>query len=245
MTSPSQRKIRERFFLERFLSGADIKAVIASESERPDFGITFEGRAVGVEVTEVFVESLAGNVPLQAHEALTSKVISSARKRYECAGGTPLHVSVSFSSKVELRRGQLDSVAKALAELLLRAVVIKDQYFQWDNDYANPELSAVAFVSALGRTDLKFAHWSATSTGWMVPLTNEVLQTTVSRKSQRLTEYRKHYGEVWLLVAAEGARPSQFFDLSWLSNASAIKSDFDRTYFLSSFTGEVIRLGTQ
>lgn len=79
----------------------------------------------------------------------------------------------------------------------------------------------------------------------MAPLTAEVLQAAIVRKEHRLAKYLQRYSEVWLLIAAAGVAPSQFFDVDALKEPSSVQSKFNRTYFIESFSGTVVRLGVQ
>lgn len=243
MPNAAHRKARERFFLERFISVSGVAGTILAEEEAPDFALSVDDRVIGVEVTELFAGATPSQLPLQAHEALSTKVVKASRKAYEACGGSPLHASIGFFSGIDLRSIHRDTLARALATLLLELRIPQGRFAVWQNDYTNPDLSPIAFINALGVTAPEFAHWYAGSGGFSVPLTLDQLQACVAEKNARARAYRQRYEEVWLIVATEGARPSQFFDIASFTDAPAVKSDFDRTYFLISFTGQLLRLG--
>ena len=140
MHPAARRKQRERFLLERFLSVAKIDAQLAAVSESPDFEIAFDGRAIGVEITEIFAPAPPNQHPLQARESLSSRVVASARRRYDRAGGVPVHLSVLFSAG-DLRTVQRESLAEALAQLLLRLAPTQGKHTLWRNDYKDEELA--------------------------------------------------------------------------------------------------------
>jgi hypothetical protein len=242
MKPASLRKARERFFLDRLLTTATIDASISEPGEAPDFAIHLDDREIGVEVTEVFSECMQPR--LRAHESLCQRVVTSARKRYENAGGAPLHTSISFSHRIDLETIHRETVAEAVAQELLRSPLPSGQYTLWRNDFKNPNRAPIAFINALGVSQREFAHWTVSAGGWLAPLSKELLQNMVQRKERQLETYRKRYREVWLLIASEGTTPSQFFDIDALTEPSSIQTQFDRTYFLESFSGRAIRLGT-
>lgn len=241
MNAESIRKARERFFLDRLLTAGSIGASISESREAPDFAIHLDGREIGVEVTELFAES--SHPRLKAHESKCQRVVASARQRYEASGGAPLHTSISFSPNIDLGSVLRESVADAVAQELLRMCLPSGQFVLWRNEFVNLDLAPITFINALGVSQPEFAHWTVSSGGWLTPLTKELLQDAVRRKEQRLGNYRKRYKEVWLLIASEGVTPSQFFDMAALNDPSSIQTQFDRTYFLESFSGRTIRVG--
>lgn len=243
VTNPSDRKKRERFLLDRFLSIAKIDALVQEEGEAPDFGILYEGRRVGVEITELFAQSAAGQLPLQAHESLSARIVAAARQAYEAAGGVPVHLSVSFFPGVDLRSVHRDTVAKALAAVVQELSPIRGQHVLWRNDYSDEDLSAISLINVLGQSAAEFSHWGVAAAGWVAPLTKELLQQSISEKNTNIVEYRKRYDEVWLVIATIGNQPSQFLDKSGLSDPTEVHSLFDRTYYCSSFASELIPLG--
>ncbi len=243
MNTLHNRKDRERHLLERFLSVAEIAGTISGERESPDFEVTVDGRCVGVEITEVFLQTPLDQVPLQAQESLTQRIVVAAKQHYERERSTHIHVSVTFCSGMDIRHVNRDAVARSLANLVMQQPLRESQHTSWHNDYENEELEDIAFVNVLPVPSKDMAHWSIGRAGWAAPLTIDLLASRVSEKNRNVDVYRKRYGEVWLVIAVEGSKPSQFFNLDDLPDTTAIRSEFDETYFFSSFPGRVLRIG--
>lgn len=244
MSSHDRKKARERYLLKRFLSVANIDAQIEDGIEPPDFKISLSsGISVGVEVTEIFVNTPEGQVPHQAKESLTEKLVNAARGFYEQLGGRHVHVNVLFFDGIDVRTLHRDTVAKALANLVMRLPLKMEEHTQWRNDYEDNTLDFIAYVTAILVPEKKMAHWSVTRVGWVAEVPTKTIEDRVQEKSRSVEKYRSLYKETWLLIAIEGGKPSQAFDLENLPNMSHIQSAFDATYFFSSAASKVLRIG--
>ena len=107
MTSDEKKRQRERFLLDRFLErqGIKPKSIDQLKPPNPDFVIDFDGRMVGIEMTEIFIRF---NKPkeyprgaeeplLQEVESITDKIVSQAREVYLKANDTPVLADIRFS----------------------------------------------------------------------------------------------------------------------------------------------------
>jgi hypothetical protein len=101
----------------------------------------------------------------------------------------------------------------------------------------------IHFLNAYAVSEQAAAHWYAPQAGWVVPLTEDLLQASISAKAQRLTDYRLKAPEIWLVLAVAGGAPSQGFDFRPQIDGRAIASPFDRTFFLSMIDGNVQEIG--
>jgi hypothetical protein len=155
VASANIKKLRERFFLERFVEAAHLPLEIVEQRESPDFLVRFENRVVGVEVTRLFVAHDANGPLPQAQESISEGIVGKARRLYELSSGSPAHVSI----------------------------------------------------------------------------TADALQELIDKKAQRLTEYQDSVRENWLLIVADGTKPSQLFEVRADFDAKKVSSPFARTFF--------------
>jgi hypothetical protein len=244
MSDPNNRKERERFLLERFLTLSNIKADIVGNGESPDFELILDSRTVGVEITEIFAPTHPGQLQPQAQESLRSRIVDAARREYENSGGRNIHVSVVFYTGMDFRKIRRDSVANSLVALIRTLPLTDGRHTSWHNTFdTSPELDVVAYVSVLPVSAPTMAHWSEGEAGWVSPLTIDLFESRITEKNNLIQSYRKRFSEVWLIVATTGDRPSQFFNLDEPPDFSAIHSEFDQTYFLSSILGRVLSIG--
>lgn len=226
------QKRHERFLLECFLKAAQLEAEVVAEQEAPDFIIHFEGRKVGVEVTELHISSVRRNGPLKARESVAAAIVAKARAIYEEKGGRPAHVSVHFFPGQDIRKLRRDTTAKELAE-----TVLMEDLTPWERrELRVDELEGlvpaqVSLINALGVPERSMAHWSTPAAGWVTPLSADAIQKRIDAKAPRLPEYTKSASENWLLIVADGTKPSGLFESVEPEAPLRVRSPFDRTYF--------------
>jgi hypothetical protein len=238
------RKAHERFLLERFANAADIQLQIVEEREAPDFLASVNGRLIGVEVTELFVERLNGQRTMQAHESIANRIVGKAQRLYMQSGAPPAHVTVCFGPSKDLRRLNRDRLSEALAGFVIKLALEPWQRVDWRPDFVSKSLpDEVSFLHALGTPSQEMAHWSVARAGWVAPLKAEPLQARVDEKARRLPTYELSISENWLVVVANAMNPSQLLEAKPDFQPDKIASPFARTYFYRHPDAFVIQLG--
>jgi len=242
VTSANNKKRLERFFLECFIDASGLAAEIVEERESPDFVVCIDGRIVGVEVTQLFITHGANGRLPQAQESISDRIVLRARETYEACGGPPAHVSVLFASR-ELRQIDRNNIAAQLASLVRGMNLTEWKRVDWRPECPESLGGAISLVHALGVPSREMAHWTAARAGWVAPLTADALQLRVDEKAKRLAEYRSDVGENWLLIFADGMKPSQLFEVPLDFQAENVSSPFERTYFYAHPDRAVVELG--
>lgn len=244
MTAADRKKRHERFLLERFIDASRLPLDIVEERETPDFLVRFDERYIGIEVTQLFVSHDANGPLLQAQEAISSRIVSKARKLYEMAGGPPAHVSAHFYMNRDLRNLNRDNLARRLADVVLQLNLVSGQRSDWRRGAGNGDLAEyIAFVHALGVPTRDMAHWGVPRAGWVAPVTAEALQARIKQKAERLVKYQETVPETWLVIVADGTKPSQLFEVRPDFNAGDILSPFARTFFYAHPERAIVELG--
>ena len=132
MSAGGRKKRHERFLLEHFLDVAKIRATIVNDQdEAPDFIVQFEGRLVGIEVTQLFISHDGDNLQ-QVHESISSRIVSRAQQEYQASDAQHAHVSVHFAPGCDLRTLDMKSTALALAEFVKGLKLSEGQRVKWD-----------------------------------------------------------------------------------------------------------------
>lgn len=244
MRTEHRKKQHERFLLERFLEAAKLQAEVTEEREAPDFIIRFEGRSIGVEVTELFISHDTGRNLPQAQEALSSRIVSHAQQLYQASGARPAHVTVCFGSGCDLRSLNRDHTAAELASFVQGLHLSEWQRVDWRPEDLDGHLpDEISFVHVLGVPKSEMAHWGVARAGWAAPLSAGTLQSRIDEKTTRLLKYRNTVSENWLVVVADGRKPSQLFDAKAEFDARTISSPFSRSFFYGHPDRAVIELG--
>ena len=237
-----KKKARERFMVERFLEAIDLPAqIVEDDREAPDFVIQHEGRAIGVEVTELYIQDGASRSPMQANERAARDIVLAAWTEFMAVSDKPYLVTVNFRDQLP-RKLNRAAVARKIAGLVLemspevwQSASWPDPHMDWD-----PLMDAVLAIRVTGVPSE--ALWSTTGGGWVAKASAEVLQARIDAKAPRLPRYRNRVDEVWLLIVADGSTPSQFFDPPTAEDARSVVSPFDQTWFFGRSRRRAVRL---
>lgn len=244
MGAQDRQKQHERFLLERFFDDATLAAEIVDEREAPDFIVHFEGRRIGVEVTQLFISHDTTENLMQAQESIAAKIVSTARQIHDDSGGLPVHVTVCFGPSRDLRKLHRDRTATDLATFVRNLNLTEWQRVDWrPEDLEGPLAEEISFVHALGVPRHEMAHWTVARAGWAASLTVGTLQTRVDEKAIRLLKYRETVAENWLIIIADATKPSGLFDTRSQIEAGVVSSPFSRTYFYGYPDRMVMNLG--
>ena len=235
------RKARERFLLDRFLDIAGLSASEVRDAESPDFVLELQGRAVGIEVTEVFIEPSAQAPSLRANESMTDRIVARAREIHNNAGRRPAFVAVAFFDAQVSQHLRRDEVAAALANLVERLTSNGGGLRYWQNNYSDPSLGAIATVSVFPESDASEGRWCVNRAGWVQPLLPSHLAPAVAEKNLKYERYLQRVPEVWLLMAIDSSAPSQLFDVDASLDLSGLGSKFDKTFFVRTFPPVLVR----
>ncbi|MET0657538.1 MAG: hypothetical protein ABW110_05200 [Steroidobacteraceae bacterium] len=246
MTEPSNnpKKPSERRLFTGFRQRAGLDLKIVEERESPDFLLAFEGRTIGLEVTELFVPSSGESLRPQARSSIGARLADRAKILYRQLGGKPVHVSIGLTPQDELRHLNRNQAAAQLAQFMLALDPPLDQVIFWRHNYLDDSLPReISFLNILAVPSWDMAHWHTPEAGWVAPLDESLLQAAVAEKANKLPEYQKAAQEVWLLLATGGRSASQFFEISPTLRTEDIQTPFSRTYYYAGFEGRVLRLG--
>lgn len=239
MNREANRKRHERYLLERFLAATEISAEEIIDSESPDFLLRIASRRIGVEVTEIFAESPSTGPSPRAKENITDRIVAEAKRHYHAMNGGFVHVTVLFFDGVDLQSLHRQTVARRIAALV-RDMQPGTIHKHWRNDYEDETLDAIAFVTALAVPEAAMAHWSVARAGWRLELPLDLINKVIKTKNTKAASYRTKAEEVWLLLAVDGSRPSQFFDADKPPPPDALRSQFDRTYLYNAMHNQVV-----
>lgn len=237
------QKQHERFLLERFIEAASFDAQIVEEREAPDFIVRVEGRTVGVEVTELFINHDASQSPLQVQESISTRIVLRARQIYEESGASPVQVKVCFRPGRDLRQLNMKETASDLACFVQCLGLIECQRVVRPSGSGDPLPDEISYVQALGVPRLEMAHWAVARAGWVAPLTPAALQLRIDDKASRLQDYSEVVTETWLLIVADTTKPSQSMEAKADFNPHVVSSPFPRTFFYRYPEKRVIELG--
>ncbi len=248
----SAKKQHERFLLDRFLEHEGISPASIEPLDPPDFLIDFEGRKVGIEVTELFIrsnKSEAHSQPeeeplLQVAESITNLIVSKARKIYFDADNPPVLSTIWFSDRITLDKKKGDQIAQLIAHQIQTMSPQTSQAVAWrSSEDENEERSLsewVAIIHTCRVPDLRFARWTVARPGLVATLTPKHLQEVIDKKAKKINDYKTVAEEIWLLIVADRTRPSQKFFVMPDFPLDSISSPFAKTFYYGYVSDEVL-----
>ena len=255
MESNDKKKRREKFLLDRFLEHQGMAPTRIDPGESPDFLINLDGRTVGIEVTELFIQRcnsearlLPKDPPLQAIESISTQIVSKAREIYFDANNPPVLSQILFSNRItpDIDKRKGDQIAKLIADQIQSMSRQDSEVADWrsreDEKDENLLSEWVIFISAWRVPKLRFAQWSPTnnSVGLVATLTPERLQEEIDKKASRINAYKKRAEEIWLLIVADRTRSSQKFSVMPDFPLDSISSPFAKTFYYGYVSDEVL-----
>jgi hypothetical protein len=255
MESNDKKKRREKFLLDRFLEHQGMAPTRIDPGESPDFLINLDGRTVGIEVTELFIQRcnsearlLPKDPPLQAIESISTQIVSKAREIYFDASNPFILSHILFSNRItpDIDKRKGDQIAKLIADQIQSMSRQDSEGSDWrsrdDEKEENPLSEWVIFISAWRVPKLRFAQWSPTnnSVGLVATLTPERLQEEIDKKASRINAYKKRAEEIWLLIVADRSRSSQKFSVMPDFPLDSISSPFAKTFYYGYVSDEVL-----
>ena len=159
--SAKRKKQRERYFLHAFLRISNLAATLIEEREAPDFLLDVEGRLVGLEVTEVFLQNNGELLPPKIGEAIVDEIVARARRSYEERSGRPLHVSFGFLPNAEMRHIDRRGAGDAIANFLLRFDPPMGELVKLERAFAGRDAlpEQLTFMHVLAVPTWTMGHW--------------------------------------------------------------------------------------
>jgi hypothetical protein len=193
----SDKKARERFYLESFLDEANLNAAIESEGSdngtEPDFFLNLNGERVGIELTELFSDGDRQNERGSASkigEMRRLRTLARLKGEYDKKCGVPINVQiVSHVPKDE---------ATLLGGLIQSAPMLAD----WGQARLIGETPA--YIRRLPLSICEKAAWSfiGDSVGFFRNISVSLLEARIAPKRKKLPLYRNSVDRVHLLLYA-------------------------------------------
>jgi len=235
-----KKKAREEFWLNQLQAAADLKFEIDDQrelQERPDFLIRYQGRIVGVEITELQIDRDRGpskGSALQKEFSLERSVVWRAQELYFAIKSRPINAMVYFRTGPgqSLQSVNRQDLAKAIVESLRQ--VYLDPFAQCRLDpYSNPPIPPpVGFIYVRGLPSEITPRWQLAAPGWSKEFRSSDVESLLAEKNALIDQYRETVAENWLLIAADGRNPPGMFRAPEQNHADLPSSEFDRTFLL-------------
>ena len=235
-----KKKAKEEFWLNQLQAAADLKFEIDDQrkfQERPDFLIRYQGKIVGVEVTELQIDRDRGpskGSALQKEFSLKQSVVSRAQELYFALKSQPINAMIYFRAGpgLSLKSGNRQNLAQAIAESLSQIDLDPSKQCRLDS-YSNPSIPPpIGFIYVRGLQSEITPRWQLVAPGLSKEFRSSDVESLLAEKNALIGEYRKTVVENWLLIAADGHNPPGMFQASEQNHTYLPSSKFDRTFLL-------------
>lgn len=206
------------------------------DGEGADFVIEWTGSTVGIEVTSTWRSSEDGALPRQIVEAHRRRMMEYALTFWGRTDLSPVDVRCHFNNRIIQQRTSIRLAAQKLVEAVASGLEEnegRDFELRRPGDQRLPRAVHTAFVRCkpLG---LESNFMMGGDSSWMVDLTVNGLQASISAKNALLPQYRAAQSSCWLLVVLESERFSGDQRVTEDLLAHEFESGFDRTCLLDS-----------
>ena len=219
---------------------------INPDVEQPDFLIQSADGIVGIEHTEVYHEPRKDGSSLQATETYVLQILSCAEQLHQNQGGKPALVWLNLTSGARLNKAKVEPLATALADIARRHTPGNLEPVQirqtWDDQSVLPE--EFSSVSIFCADSIQTPVWGPVLAGHMPDIPSDFVQERIDSKNDKVSKYREHCDEVWLLIVVHGDLPSKWLEVSGEALKQTYQSSFNRTYLFDFQRRNAILLST-
>ena len=230
--------------------------------ERPDFLIKYDGRCVGVEITEIHIDenpkdqsqndSKNGSPsrkkrrikdkgsPSRKNRSIKDDIIKHAQKQYSNISSTSIHVFFNFndrdfSEKINKRtkNNRVKSIVKVLVETNLDDMEIWDDK-KIDGHSTPPTPPFVKSIWVCKTPVDTVRPWEPDNVSYTKKLQPCDLKKVLTNKNEKIKDYRKKVRENWLLIYANYIFPYGRFRCPESGDSKWPCSKFERTFVFCS-----------
>ncbi|MBU6470585.1 MAG: hypothetical protein KGQ68_07865 [Gammaproteobacteria bacterium] len=220
----------ERFHLDRFLEiFPDAPVGQPQKTTHPDFVIPTCGHVVGIELTQLYKIGQNYNFQPREIEAFREKIVSLAKDIYSSKNAAPLDVGVLFS---EIALADAEVTARKLVAVI-EELASGDEAWRvvTHDEIGMPEEFSI--IRIIKRPLHVNYLWSVSYSGWLPDLDKSVIQTAISKKNEKIAQYRKYADELWLLLVMDQIYLSSSFQIPDSIIAHTYDSAFNKTILFS------------
>ena len=202
---------------------------------------------IGIEVTKLHQQTKPNNPSGKAQVSEREIVVDRVCQLLKDSDLPPLAAIVSFASSPALSKRSRDKVATQIYEAIVTHYPREDGEVRLRKELETPGIlpDCVDEVDLVRGPYIVEHQCSTIELGWAQKDFCERLQERITKKNGRYEKYMTHCQECWLLIVAQGAGPSSFFNPSPATLEHVYISSFARAYFLHSFEGRLFRLITR
>ena len=250
--SNSQR-LEELRWLKNFQAEA-VKAglefeILKSDGDSPDFLIKYDGRCVGVEITEIHIDEIHNNLSQNDSQngsrsrkirSDKDKIIKCAEKKYSNTCSRSIQATFKFNDsyfsenvKRIIRKKMVECIVDVLGKTNLDDKELL-KYKKIDGHSTPPTPPFVKSIWVRKTPVAKRRPWKQDNVSYTKKLQPCDLKIVLTKKNQKIENYQKTVCENWLLIYANFDLPYGRFACPENDDSNWPCSKFERTYVFCS-----------
>lgn len=240
----SKKKI-EAWRFDQFRSFIpDFPEWIVEPAEEPDFLVHGPNRVVGIELTDLYRETKAGEIPEQATEAMCGRVLNRAQAIYTAQKMPPVLAMFFLDNQVHIKKPEVEILAKELAELVILNLPAPNGTTEvpigWEDTRVLPNILHSLQVHRLDAVTRTF--FSSPCTTWVQPLTREDIKRVLCSKEPKYSNYKAKCDEAWLVINVDFESRATWFDFDCELLREPFITSFERSFLVRHFSGRAHEL---
>ena len=243
MTLP--KKDIELWRLERFKSFIpDFPSGRVEPTEEPDFLIHEESRSLGIELTDLHRETLPGQVPQQASEAMRNRVVARAKEIFNSRQQQPVIATFHLDDRMHIKKAEVEQLATELADLVSDNIPEPNSTAEIPADWDDMRtLPAILHKLSVHRLDVVTkTFFSAPGATWVGTISRQDIQRALDSKEPKLAAYRTRCDEAWLVINADIESMATWFEFDLSVLAEPFPTNFSRVFLVQHFGGKAHEL---
>lgn len=227
-------ELEKLFFKEfrKFYSGFPVGEI--QPTDKPDYIINTGDKKIGIEITQLFVDSLDGKQSNKKRlEILQNQLGEKLCRELESLIPFKFVLSIQFSD-FDISLNKIDSIiTKCVNHIKTIRGLGKFESFSVENEGDLPD--ELLSIEIRYGSSLSKSFFSYVGSAILPDLSSEHIQSILNTKHKKLTDYQE-CNEHWLLIVEDIYLSSSFGE----NNVKSVKSDFDKVFLLRRFKDEKI-----
>jgi hypothetical protein len=230
----SNKREIELYIFKKFIASFDPSILIIKgefeEQERPDFIIEYNGKTIGVELTQYFT-SKASKKP---EKVLINDLNSAINLHWNKIVSKPSRVNISYHEPISLSKSEINSTALNIVQKIKQQL---DDQCNHSNEFIELEGSSLnTFIDEIRIRQYNGMNQTIISTpgAYQVErLDSSILQEILTSKTEKLKKYDKEIHENWLIIFSSIMEFSDV-DIAGFTKGNPT-SNFQNTFFFHEF----------
>jgi hypothetical protein len=241
----AQKKIELEHLLSFRRACDDFPVGEILSGETPDFIVDTGSTRIGIEHTQVYIDSAKKRGSLQSCEAAKTRIIQLAEQHVQEAALPDVYVSLFFNLTWLPERKQEERIAQAVAQTVIDNLPPEGKSVWVTYQLHSGQPIEVDLIGIHRISDFGDKRWSAQEAGQPVNDAIKRIQGSIDSKEGKLRNCLQKCDEFWLLIVAPSWTPAGMIHPDAASLEHTYSSSFARIYFLNHSYGTVIQLNTK